>query len=164
MPLHLPEIFSQIRDIPYRIPLASQETDFSCTGKHKLLKSILEEAGFKVRWRVCTFKWSGIELPVEVSETRHDDDSSHAYLEVLIDDDWKTVDATWDAPLSQILPVSEWDGRSGTQVAVKPLSTYSPEKSADIIEGESADVIDKDLERNGELYAAFNDWLERERN
>lgn len=163
MSLNLSEVFSRIRDIPYRIPLTSQEADLSCTGKHKQLKLVLEEAGFEVRWRVCTFKWSDLDLPTELMSTKHDDDSTHAYLEVLVNGVWKIVDATWDASLSRVLPVSEWDGESDTQIAVKCLSTYSPEESAKIIADESPEVIESDLETNGELYSAFNDWLKRER-
>ncbi len=47
--------FTKIRDIPYRIPLSSEEEDQCCTGKHKRLFGVLQEAGYKIRWRVCTF-------------------------------------------------------------------------------------------------------------
>ncbi len=159
----LREIFNQVRDIPYRIPLTSKETDKSCTGKHKQLKSLLEKEGLQVRWRVCSFKWSDINLPVEVSGKAHEDASTHAYLEVLNEKDWINVDATWDNSLSMILPVSEWDGKSNTSIAVSCLKLFSIKESAAIIADENVEVINKDLALNGEFYAAFNEWLENER-
>lgn len=156
-------LFNEIRDTPYRIPLAATEIDQCCTGKHKRLKAQLEETGLSVRWRVCTFKWSDIPLPTEVSEIAHADNSTHAYLEVERDGVWKKVDATWDSRLSSILPVTEWDGDSDTALAVPSLETYSPEESAQIISDESSEIIERDLKINKEFYSSFNQWLEQAR-
>ena len=157
------QVFHEVRDIPYRIPLRATEIDDCCTGKHKRLKALLERAGLTVRWRVCTFRWSDISLPSEISNIPHADDSSHAYLEVALNGSWIKVDATWDVGLSDFFTVATWDGYSDTVVAVPCLDTYSPEESSSIIANETTEVVEKDLKINGDFYGALNLWIERVR-
>ncbi len=149
--------------MPYRIPLALGEKDVCCSGKHKLLKNLFEKQGLEVRYRVCTFLWSSIDLPGEVSKVPHHDLSSHVWLEVLIDGKWVIVDATWDIGVKNILHVNEWDGKSNTEPAVKPIKVFSPQKSTDIMNNESDEDTLNDLKINGEFYKAFNVWLEEQR-
>ena len=153
------QIFSQIRDIPYSIPLIFGEEDRSCVGKNLLLLKQLSTLGYTVRWRVCEFLWSSLSLPDKVKQLPHDDASSHAYLEVLINDVWQTVDATWDSRLASILPVATWDGSRSTMIAVVPTNIFSSEKSAEIINNLSQGEFEKDMKANGEFYRAFNEWL-----
>src|SRR3989344_9376662 len=114
--------FLEIRDIPYRIPLAVGERDDCCSGKATHLKESLEKLGYTVRFRVCTFRWSSIDLPVNVAETPHKDLSTHSYLEVLINDSWRVVDPTWDKQSAKVFHINEWDGETATEIAVKPLA------------------------------------------
>ncbi len=155
--------FQEVRDIPYRIPLSAAEVDDCCTGKHKRLKALLERAGLTVRWRVCTFRWSDINLPPEVSSIPHADDSSHAYLEVALNGSWIRIDATWDVGLSDFFTIAAWDGHSDTVVAVPYLDTYSPEESSSIIANETSEAIENDLRINGNFYKALNLWMARAR-
>lgn len=147
----------------YRILLALGEKDVSCSGKHKLLKGLFEKQGLEVRYRVCTFLWSSIDLPEKVSSVQHNDNSTHVWLEVFIKDDWIVVDATWDSGLKNIFHVNKWDGKSNTQPAVKPIEIFSPQKSTDIMNNEDDEDILNDLKMNGEFYKAFNNWLEEQR-
>lgn len=153
------ENFLAIRDIPYSIPLAYGAVDHCCSGKNKMLKNSLEELGYTVRWRVCSFRWSDIDLPEKVKSVRHDNDSTHAYLEFEKDSEWRTVDATWDKGIGKIFPVEEWSGTSSTGIAVKPVETFSPEKSEEIMRDDSQQTIESDLAVNGNFYQAFNEWL-----
>ncbi len=161
--MSLLDSFQSIRDIPYKIPLTPNKEDTCCNGKHKKLKDLLIKQGFKVRYRVGSFLWSSLNLPSEVSNVPHDDLSSHVWLEVLIDGEWITIDATWDVGLKNIFHINEWDGKSNTEIAVKILEIFSPEKSAEIMDGENDDGLLSDLKINGKFYKAFNDWLERKR-
>ena len=95
--------FEAVRDIPYRIPLTLDEEDNCCSGKHKLLKSMLVEQGYEVRYRVCSFLWSSVDLPEKIKAISHDDNCTHVWLEVLINNNWITVDATWDEGLKKCL-------------------------------------------------------------
>lgn len=153
------EKFEAIRDIPYTIPLAYGEIDHCCSGKNKMLKKFLELLSYEVRWRVCTFRWSSIDLPKAVAMVEHADDSTHAYLEFFVDGEWRVVDATWDKELRPAFPIEKWDGASATGVAVKSIEVYSPEKSEEIMSDDSREAIESDLSINGKFYESFNNWL-----
>jgi len=147
--------FNSVKDVPYRIPLSSEEEDHCCSGKHKRLKDLLK--GYKTRYRICDFKWSSLDLPERVKIVKHDDDCTHMYLEVFLDGKWVVVDATWDKGLSRVFEINEWDGKTDTKIAVIPTNIYSPGKSLEILNAEN---IEEDLGRNGDFYEAFNEWLE----
>jgi len=155
--------FKTIRDLPYKIPLSSSEEDVCCNGKHRKLKDLLTKQGFEVRYRVGSFLWSSIDLPNEISNFPHDDLSSHVWLEVLIDSEWITIDATWDAGLKNIFHINEWDGKSNTEIAVKILEIFSPEKSAEIMNNENTPEASNDQKTEKEFCQAFNAWLEKNR-
>ncbi len=152
-------LFQEIRDIPYRIPLSLAEVDDCCSGKHRRLKAELEAHGLVVQWQVCRFRWSELSLPQVLLDIPHEDDSTHVYLRVLINDTWIDLDATWDAGLRTILPVNDWDGVSSTSIAVLEIERFSLEKSAEIMEEETPQEVEKDLKRNGAFYHVFNAWL-----
>ena len=157
------EIFNKIRDIPYRIPLKWGEEDNCCSGKSEKLFDLLTKEGYEVRYRVCVFLWESINLPEELQKIPHDKDCTHTFLEIKIDGEWKVLDSSWDKGLKNLFHVNEWDGKSNTQTAVKPIKILSPEKSLEIVNEQDEEVITKDLEINGEFYKAFNEWLEKNR-
>ena len=155
--------FNQIRDIPYRIPVDSNEEDCCCNGKAKRLKEFFEQEGLEVRYRVCTFRWSDLGLPEEVKKLIVEDLSTHVYLEVLINEKWIIVDPTWDKGLDQILPVNDWDGVGDTKIAVPVLETYDLEQSEKIMTCQAPDPGTADTNKNTAFEIAFNDWLEKGR-
>ena len=73
------------------------------------------------------------------------------------------MDATWDKGLKGLFHVNEWDGKNDTEIAVKPMRIFDPEKSLEIVERQDENLIKKDLEINGKFYKAFDEWLERNR-
>lgn len=162
--MSLISLFNSIRDIPYRIPLKWDEQDNCCSGKHEKLFNLLTENGYEVRYRVCVFLWSSLNLPQELKKITHEDDCTHTYLEIKIDGNWKTLDATWDNSLSGFFHINQWDGKSNTEIALKPIKIFTPKKSLEIVNNQNEEVIKKDLQINGEFYKAFNDWLEQKRN
>jgi hypothetical protein len=155
--------FNTERDIPYRIPLTPQEHDACCSGKATRLKAALEKLGYTVRYRVCDFVWSEVGLPDELFDIPREDHCTHTYLEVLIEEHWIVVDPTWDNKQTRF-PVNEWDGKTDTKVAVRSISIYGPERSAEILLETDEAAIKADLATNKEFYAAFNEWLEESRN
>ena len=157
------KVFKRIRDIPYRIPLNLSELDQCCSGKHIELKAELEKAGYTVRHRVCTFRWSSLDLPETLCKLPHQDTSTHSYLEILVGLEWITVDATWDTRISSILPRNTWDGSSKTPIAVAVEDIFSPEESEKIMTQGSNEETLADLRINGEFYNGFNEWLEEVR-
>lgn len=158
------EEFKQVRDIPYRIPLSPEERDDSCSGKSRRLFQVFSEGGCSVRYRVCTFRWSDVSLPSEIAAVRHENESTHAYLELKVGNDWKIVDPTWDKGLSDLFAVNDWNGESDMVVAVPVEKCFSPEESQRIMaESTVPDAQIKDLAVNGDFYRSFNVWLEEKR-
>lgn len=155
--------FNEIRDIPYKIPLSIHEKSQNCCGKHIELKKYFEKHWLEVRYRVCSFLWSSIHLPEKVKNIPHDDYSMHVYLEVYIENKWVAVDATWDSEIEDILLVNTWDGKIDTKIAVEPIEIFSLEKSKEIMQNPDNQEILDDLEKHGEFYKVFNNWLEEVR-
>lgn len=155
--------FEEIRDVPYRIPVAEGEVDNCCSGKVMRLKAALDKAGYKTRYRVCDFRWSDLPLPEEVSSVEHEDESTHVYLEVLMQNKWIDLDPTWDSGIQDVFPISYWDGVSSTPIAVPSVGLYSHEESRQIMEEPDTSDVEYDLKRNGDFYKALNEWLARKR-
>lgn len=156
--------FKQVRDIPYRIPLSPSEPDDCCSGKSIRLLSILKDAGYDARYRICTFLWSSIQLPNEVKSVSHDNNSSHQFLEVKIGKNWRIVDPTWDKGLKSIFTINAWNGKSNTEIAIPVQKLLSPEESVRYIKKVSTEeAVLRDLKKNREFYNAFNDWLNKTR-
>jgi len=161
--MDLISLFNSIRDIHYRISLKWGEEDNCCSGKHKKLFKLLIKKGYEVRYRVCVFLWSSLNLPPELEKISHGDDCTHTYLEIKIDGDWKILDATWDNRLKGLFHINEWDGKSNTEIAVKPTKIFTPQKSLEIVNNQNEEVIKKDLQINGKFYKEFNRWLDKNR-
>ncbi len=152
------QIFTLVRDIPYRIPESHFETDMSCFGKHILLENALKGVGIEVRPMVCDFRWSDLSLPAKILALPHKDLITHVCLEFRLDREWYPIDASFDIYLAPALPVNAWDGKSATNLAVKPLRIYSPEESHDLYLYEE-DVADE-LKINSSFYKALNSWMD----
>ena len=152
--------FEDIRDISYKIPLTLDDEDFCCSWKAILLKKFLEAQNIESRYRVCAFEWTNISLPEELMMISHENESTHVYLEVLIDGVWFDVDPTWDSWLRQIFSIASWDGISSTSIAVPVWQLLTHEQSREIMENINPEEIQKDLEINGAFYKAFNAYLE----
>ncbi len=124
--------FNSIRDISYKIPLKFGEEDNCCSGKSERLFNLLTKMGYTVRYRVCTFSWSSMNLPLELMNIAHEDSSTHSFLEIEIGGVWKVLDPTWDKGLKDVFHVNVWDGESDTEIAVKPIKIFTPKKSLEI--------------------------------
>jgi len=57
------EYFRFVRDIPFKIPLSAHEPDYTCRGKHIVLKALLSSLGLKVRYAFCEWLWSSLDMP-----------------------------------------------------------------------------------------------------
>jgi hypothetical protein len=153
--------FTEIRDIPYRIPLEINEVDNCCVGKHIRLKKELEELGYEIRYRTCSFKWSDFHLPEKLQNIPHENDCTHLYLEFKKNNVWETLDATWDQKLTPTFQINGWDGKTGTKILVPSIEILSTDKSIGIVNTcYDQEVFDKDIKINGDFYNAFNIWLE----
>jgi len=157
--------FERIRDIPYSIALSPEEQSNDCLGKSIMLFEIFRDYGYEVRYRVCKIKWSTLNLPDEITSLPHNDECSHAYLEVKIGGFWKIIDPTWDKGLGKIFHINEWDGESDNEIAIPCLECLSPEDSANHVKNiTTREAIIADLNESGQFYNALNNWLENCRN
>ncbi len=73
------------------------------------------------------------------------------------------MDVTWDMDLKGIFHINKWDGKSNTEIAVKPTKIFTPQKSLEIVNNQDEELINKDLEINREFYKGFNEWLDKNR-
>ena len=155
--------FNYVRDIPYKISIKWKDGNLSCIGKHDRLYDLLKSKGCKVRYRVCSFLWSSIKLPSKVKEKPHKDNCYHTYLEININGKWKVLDATWDSKLKNIFHINKWNGKTSTEISVKPIKIFSPEKSEAIVKKRNMKGFLKNREKNGQFFQSFNKWLEENR-
>ncbi len=130
-------VFEHIRDIPYSlaVPITDPATaperilelgKGSCGPKHYLLAEMYRRLGFDVVYATFPFLWDDPDLqyPPELRRLATGlPVSCHLACRVKIANRWVLVDATWDRPLKRAgFPVNmDWDGRSDTRCAVKPL-------------------------------------------
>jgi len=164
------EYFEFVRDIPFRLPVSVGDPDHSCLRKAVVLRPLLASLGLKTRYALCRFTWNSLNIPPSLKAIPHED-VNHIYLEVYSEDHarWIAVDPTWDKGLASKLPVSEWDGKNDTTIAVKPTERLNPIES----EGEIDKLIDMPELRkwlalpigspskvNGQFYRALNEWVE----
>lgn len=153
------KIFEEIRDVSYQIPLNDEEENNCCAGKMMRFKKSLEIAGYRCRYRICSFRWSETGLPVSVLAISHEDLSAHVYLEVFVDGKWINVDPTWDSGLGSVFQIAKWDGKCSTSIAVRPLELYGDEESRRIMEETSHEEDAADRSRNGDFYAVLNEYF-----
>lgn len=161
--------FRIVRDIPYRIALAEGEQDYCCATKPMILDRLLSTLGLRCRHILCSFRWEDLNLPRHLVTLTHDEIDTHEYLEVLVPETqaWLKVDPNWDIWIrSPSIPIAQWDGLHDTILAVKPLETYSPEKSANLIaEEDQADPEARSayLKKNAKFFRELNRWLQSQR-
>jgi hypothetical protein len=132
-------VFYFIRDIPYATNNAHEMMDpinlnkADCHAKSQLMKYMFKKLGYEVRILVAQYKLKDYPLEVRFIPDQID---YHYYVELLIDDEWVTLDATYDVPIARLgFVVNEWDGKTNTNVAEVVLSKK--------IEGVSNTVFDQ---------------------
>lgn len=162
-------LFRLVRDIPYRIGLSRDDSDYCCMTKAPLLQTLLGTIGIKSRRIYCRFLWKDSRVPQAIIKKSPLPDCLHEYLEVFVPEKkkWVVADPTWDAGLKAAgFPVSNWNGVAATVLGVKPVKFYSPRKSDAIreqIEGYSSAEWDKFFKQNRAFFKAINGWLEDNR-
>lgn len=107
--------------------------------------------------------WSDQKIPKEILAIPHDDKCEHLYLEILLNDEWVTLDATWDQKLKKVMPTSEWDGKTNTKLAVTPIEIYPPDEGRKVVHSASEEAFLEDIRKSGKFYEALNNWLEENR-
>ena len=172
-------IYEHVRDIPYAVipHIRNYETGpaellrgmcGSCTPKHFLLGQLLERLDLEIKYVTFPFSWNDPEIkyPDELRDLAAKLPTEyHLALKVLIEGEWRLVDATWDKPLKDAgFPVNEsWDGVSDTLLAVKPIEEIenrdARDRDATVKERKSA-WTDDDHTREALFIEKLNRWLQ----
>ncbi len=152
--------FYEIRNIPYHIALDESEENMQCETKNRVLAEELKKLGYKARERIGLFQWSELDIPTEIKDLPHDDESSHLFLEVIPPEekDWIQVDCTWNPELEGAgFSISEWDGRNPTNIAFECYDLIPTENNKKYLSGIN---YEKDLRVNYQIYDAFNKYCD----
>ncbi|HEY1096696.1 MAG TPA: hypothetical protein VGF14_05600 [Alphaproteobacteria bacterium] len=159
--------FEFVRDIPYRIGLGEDDTNYNCVTKSDMLAKMLEGLGIKSRPIICTFDWMEGVFPASVLALPRDPGETHQYLEIYIPETkkWIKCDPTWDKRLADAgFTIPQWNGKSDTALAVKPHKIYSAEESLQIIADENdPKEYTRHMRKHRRFYKAINRWLESQR-
>ncbi|MEA3429695.1 MAG: hypothetical protein U9R08_00320 [Nanoarchaeota archaeon] len=150
-------IFNSVRDLTYHCPESKDDVDHRCWGKHRILYDKLNKAGYKVRYRVCEFRWDELKIPKNVSDKAPKELDVHLYLEIKLDNKWINLDCSNDPTLKKY---NEWDGKSDTELQVKCRKILSPKESAKIEEYDKTNYK-KIIKKYHELYTALNKFLDK---
>lgn len=160
-------LFKTARDIPFRTPLSIKEQGYACVAKPEILDRLLQTLGLESRHRITKFRWEDHNIPEKIMEHTHEDPETHEYLEVKIPEtaQWVEVDPTWDSRIKhEKFPTLEWDGKTGTGLAVKPVEKLSVKESKEFIEQDSTEEARKEyFDKNREFFRALNKWLQEKR-
>ncbi len=130
--------FLFVREIPYGNTGSRSPYDVltnnkgTCSGKHALLKLILEALGYEVQawFAIHDFgKFPVSPWPAELKEFQGKQIADyHDFLKVNIDGRWVTIDAIFDLPMRQWgFLVQDWDGNSDMPLPVKTDSMFVAE-------------------------------------
>lgn len=125
---------------------------------------MLQTIGLESRHKICKFRWEDLGVPDKVLEYTHEDPETHEYLKVLVPEkeEWVKVDPNWDSRIQHPkIPISNWDGKTDTKLAVKPVKKLSPQESREFIERDSTEEARREyFEKNRDFFRAMNDWIE----
>ena len=152
------EKFNEIRDIPYHISVHG-EAGSGCADKAFKLIEEFKQLNIEAKFIVGLMKWSDLKLPQEVTDVPHDDESSHAFVEIENSEGKKIlIDPTWNKELSEAgFTIAEWDGESSTVLAINCYKIMTAAESEEYMK--HLDNED-DLERNGKFYEAINEYCD----
>ena len=160
-------LFVMARDIPFRTPLFLEEQGYACVAKPEILDRMLQTLGLETRHRITKFRWEDHGIPEKILKYTHEDPETHEYLEVKIPETgkWVEVDPTWDSRIQhEKFPTLEWNGKTGTGLAVNPLEKLSVKESKEFIEQDSTEEARREyFEKNSEFFKALNKWLQAQR-
>jgi len=161
-------LFNQVRDIPYQTVKvhsweeALEENIGGCGAKHRLLKKCLEDLGYKCRFAYVPYSWADINwIPENLKDgSQYNRRDLHTFLEVLINNKWTILDATWNKELADFAPVnSSWDGMSDTKIAVPYTKIYHGDDTNELRRQLNCNKDGTPTEEQLDWITKFNNWM-----
>ena len=162
------DLYKKIQNIPYCFSLPKgpeyllKKNKGVCSEKHLFLAKEFKKLGISVKFLLVKFDWRESSVPKKILSKRKSFFDWHLALKIKPDKKWIYLDATWDSKLKKTnLPVVEnWDGKSDTKLAVKPINTIEFPFS---MYGFLKTLSKKRKNKEAEFQKAFNEWLEEKR-
>jgi len=142
----------------------------TCSGKHALLKLLLQELGENVESWFAKHDFGKFPIrpwPSELTEFQHKNiPDYHDFLKVKDGDKWLTVDAVFDKPLSSLgFPTLEWDGKTSMQLPVDASEVFPAEGEMEDYKKKLIGALPEDAQKmRKEFLAAMTTWLDTKRN
>ena len=161
-------IFETVRDFVYQINWVSdpekllEVKEWYCASKHRLLKEIYEKLWYETKLCFVPFSFNMIYLPDFLKDWWYANKKwYHTFLQMLIDDKWIDIDATFNPELKNYYVVNEnRDWISSQKVICNYNKIYTPSSA------EEEQKIKKLLSDNGgmatedyERIKKFNNWI-----
>ncbi len=174
-------LFEKIRNIPYIIEKTlldprSEPTAIlklnrgSCSPKHYLLGTMYEEMGLKVKYLSYKFTWNDDRFlkifPEDLALLAKDFPMlDHFNIEVLINNKWTLVDASFNPELKQLgfLINENWDGVKDQTNAFTPLDRKEHATAwnyASYMQQERDKMSSEQKVKAGKFVERFNAWVE----
>ncbi len=142
----------------------------TCSGKHALLKLLLQELGEEVQSWFATHSFGKFPIqswPSELAEFQGKDiPDYHDFLKVKAGKEWVTLDAVFDKPLSSFgFPALEWDGETSMNLPVDASEVFSAEGEMEDHKKKLIGALSEDSQRlRKEFLTAMTAWLDAKRN
>lgn len=161
-------IFETVRDFVYQINWVSdpekllEVKEWYCASKHRLLKEIYNKLWYQTKLCFVPFSFNMIYLPDNLKNWWYANKKwYHTFLQMLIDDKWIDIDATFNKELKSIYTVNEnWDWCSSQKIICDYDKIYIPNSLEEELEikkllSDPSEISEKDNER----IKKFNDWI-----
>jgi hypothetical protein len=165
------QAFYKIREVPYVISRKTPEEmkeggKGSCYHKHAWLAEELQELGIPVKFVTYQFKWGAtLSMPTQLKQqAKKLSSGTHLFLKVKMDGNWLNVDATWNSMMKEHgFPVNEWNGKTSTRLAVKPLGEMEEFDSLEGVNGYVKKHHDTkpDKKQRQKYFQDFNEWIKK---
>lgn len=161
-------MFETIRDFIYQINWVStpekllEVKKWYCTSKHRLLKEIYDRLWYQTKLCFIPFSFDMIYLPVDLKNRWYANKKwYHTFLQMLIDDKWINIDATFNPELKDFYIVNEnRDWISSQKVVCNYDKIYIPNSLAEEHEIKKL-LLDNDemAAEDYERIEKFNSWI-----
>lgn len=141
--LSVESVFALVRDMPYQRASSRQpdtiirEWRGTCSGKHYLLRALLEELGYEARLMICTHRFtqencSHFPEPLRSQLASNPIPDVHNFVRLKTFKGWMDVDATWPLGTQRLgMPVNEkFELGVNMRIACEPVEIFEIPKSA----------------------------------
>lgn len=162
--------FYFVRDIPYstinshsmRDAVESNQAD--CHAKSQLLGHLFKTLGYETRTLIMQYRLR--DYPEEVRFIP-DQLDYHYVPQILLNDEWLSVDATYDSPLASIgFVVNDWDSKTATPLTEIPITQKVEgqpddnfDKTYSLFQASLNDAYAKHADEITSYRIKFNEWL-----